>query len=166
MEDSERDSFVPADFQVPATLECEHFRIRMLTIHDVVKDYDAVMSSLDHLRNVFGPGSSWPSRDLTLEQNLIDLAWHQKEFQRRTSFAYTVVSLDENRVLGCLYLYPSPTKEYDVMAIMWIRASALEMGLDEVLFSTTRQWLASSWPFKKAAYPGREISWDLWGTIT
>ena len=64
----------------PAGIETNEFRLRMLTIHDVVKDYDAVMSSIDHLRGVFGPHSFWPSDDLTLEQDLIDLAWHQKEF--------------------------------------------------------------------------------------
>lgn len=46
----------------PAGIETNEFRLRMLTIiHDVVKDYDAVMSSIDHLRGVFGPHGSWPS---------------------------------------------------------------------------------------------------------
>ena len=68
----------------------------MLTVNDVVKDYDAVMTSVDHLRGVFGPHSTWPRPDLTLEQDLIDLGWHQKEFQRRRSFSYTVVAPDES----------------------------------------------------------------------
>lgn len=67
--------FVPTDFKVLDTLENEHFRIRMLSINDVVKDYDAVMSSIEHLKKMF-PTSSWPSKDLTFEQNLIDLGWH------------------------------------------------------------------------------------------
>jgi len=77
-----------------------------LTVNDVIKDYDAVMSSLNHLQGIFGPNSTWPEADLTLEQDLIDLGWHQKEFQIRSSFAYTVVSPDETRVLGCLYIFP------------------------------------------------------------
>ena len=74
----------------------------MLTVNGVVRDYDAVVSSLNHLDGSFEPGSQWPSADLTLEQNLIGLGWHQKEFQRRTTFAYTIVSLDESIILGCL----------------------------------------------------------------
>jgi hypothetical protein len=35
--------------------ENEHFRIRMLTVDDVVNDYDVVMTSIDHLQ-----GSFWP----------------------------------------------------------------------------------------------------------
>lgn len=86
--------FLPADFEVPATLDKDRFRLRMLSVNDVVRDYDAVMSSQVHLNGLFGSG--WPE-GLTLEQNLIDLGWHQKEFQRRRSFAYTVVSPDESR---------------------------------------------------------------------
>jgi len=85
--------WIPGDFTVPTQLENEHFRLRTLTVNDVVKDYDAVMSSRDHLKSVFGPNSDWPQADLSLEQDLIDLGWHQKEFQIRSSFAYTVVSL-------------------------------------------------------------------------
>ena len=40
--------FVPSDFTVPEKLETGEFRLRMLTVNDVVKDYDAVMSSFDH----------------------------------------------------------------------------------------------------------------------
>ena len=81
--------FVPADFVVPQRLETAEFRLRMLTVNDVVKDYDAVMTSIEHLRTIW-PESGWPD-GLTFEQDLIDLGWHQKEFQTRRSFAYTVV---------------------------------------------------------------------------
>jgi len=147
--------FVPADFNVPDTLENQYFRIRMLTVNDVVKDYDAVMTSLDHLKGVFGPNSKWPSKDLTFEQDLIDLGWHQKEFQRRSSFAYTVVSLDESEVIGCLYINPTAKGDYDAVINMWVRTSVLVQGLDTILFNTVKEWIAKDWPFKKVAYPGK-----------
>lgn len=37
--------FVDSDFVIPQQLETDEFRLRMLTVSDVVKDYDAVMSS-------------------------------------------------------------------------------------------------------------------------
>ena len=37
---------VPEKFCVPEVLEAEKFRLRMLGIKDVVKDYDAVMTSI------------------------------------------------------------------------------------------------------------------------
>ena len=74
--------FLPKEFEVPVLLETSRLRIRPITIHDLVKDYDAVMSSRDHLWAMFGEQWGWPPADLTLEQDLIDLGWHQKEFQR------------------------------------------------------------------------------------
>ncbi|MEL6471544.1 MAG: GNAT family N-acetyltransferase [Cyanobacteria bacterium J06623_4] len=151
---------VPDDFTVPAMLETDRFRLRMLSVNDVVKDYDAVMTSREHLQGVFGPKSNWPSADLSLEQDLIDLGWHQKEFQRRTSFAYTVMSLDESICLGCVYFYPSSAAGYDAQAILWVRQSELASGLDEVLMRTVKDWLAAKWPFERVAFPGREIAWE------
>ncbi len=156
-------SFVPPDFAVPAGLETSDFRLRMLTIHDVVKDYDAVMTSREHLRqddSVFGPQSSWPAADLSLEQDLIDLGWHQKEFQRRTSFAYTVMSPDEQRCLGCVYFYPTDN-DYDAQAIAWVRQS--DLHLDAQLITALKQWLMEAWPcWQSVAWPGRDLTWNVW----
>lgn len=159
---SQRNPFVPTDFKIPATLENEYFRIRMLTVNDVVKDYDAVMTSIDHLQGVFGPKSKWPSKDLTLEQDLIDLGWHQKEFQRRSSFTYTVVTLDESKVIGCLYIFPTNKSDFNASITMWVRTSVLDAGLDTILFNSVKQWISQEWPFNKVAYPGRDISWEEW----
>lgn len=134
----------------------------MLMVNDVVKDYDAVMTSVDHLRGVFGPNSAWPADNLTLEQDLIDLGWHQKEFQRRTSFAYTVMNPDESECLGCVYIDPCPKMDYDAEVYLWVRKSAFNKGLDPILFSTIKAWIEKEWPFQNVAYPGREISWEEW----
>ena len=159
---SQNKPFIPADFKIPEMFQNEHFRIRMLTVNDVVKDYDAVMTSIDHLQGVFGPNSKWPSKDLTFEQDLIDLGWHQKEFQRRSSFAYTVVKLDESDVVGCLYIYPTKKGDYNASITMWVRASEVDKGLDSILFDSVKKWISEKWSFKKVAYPGREISWEQW----
>lgn len=137
----------------------------MLTVHDVVKDYDAVMSSIDHLKEVFGPGSVWPSPELTLEQDLIDLGWHQKEFQTGRSFTYTVMSLDESRCLGCVYIYPSEKAGYDAKVVLWVRQSEIRTGLDQKLFSAVKTWLAEKWWFASAAFPGRQLSWQAWEAL-
>jgi hypothetical protein len=153
--------FVPADFEVPTGLETGDFRLRMLTVNDVVKDYEAVMTSREHLRqgdSVFGPHSTWPTADLSLEQDLIDLGWHQKEFQRRTSFAYTVMSLDERRCLGCVYFDPTEVAGFEAQAIAWVRQS--DLHLDAPLITAVKQWLTEAWPcWPQVAWPGREIDW-------
>jgi hypothetical protein len=145
---------VLSDFNVPVRLERAQFVLRPLLISDVVKDYDAVRTSIDHLQGVFGEKSKWPSPDLTLEQDLIDLGWHHKEFQRRSSFAFTVMKPDESLCLGCAYIYPSSNMNFEAEAYTWIRKShAAE--LDQHLFETFKLWLQMSWPFKRVAFPGR-----------
>jgi len=156
--------FIPADFKIPKSLQNEHFRIRMLTVNDVVKDYDAVMSSVEHLKEMY-PLSNWPSKDFTFEQNLIDLGWHQKEFQNRNSFAYTVVNLDESQIIGCTYINPTLKEDYDAKITMWVRASVVKNGLDTILFDSVKKWIAKDWPFRKVAYPGREINWSEWRSM-
>jgi hypothetical protein len=52
--------FVPKDFEIPAGFETPDFRVRMLAISDVVKDYDAVMTSVERLQKVFSPTGRWP----------------------------------------------------------------------------------------------------------
>jgi RimJ/RimL family protein N-acetyltransferase len=147
--------FVPVDFVVPEKLETDRFRLRMLTINDVVKDYDAVMTSVDHLQGVFGARSTWPAYDLTLEQDLIDLGWHQKEFQRRSSFAYTVMDLDESQCLGCMYIFPSSEEGYEAEVYCWVRKSEYDKGLDPILFDAVKTWIGGSWPFQKVHFPVR-----------
>ena len=132
----------------------------MLTANDVAKDYEAVMSSIDHLKGVFGPNSPWPADGLTIEEDLAALNYHQKEFLKKSSFAYTVMNLDESQCLGCVYIMPSDNKQYDAMVVMWVRKSELASGLDGELFSCVTGWIDKEWPFKNAAYPGRKISWD------
>ena len=143
---------VPDDFDVPAGIETDRYRLRMLTVNDVVKDYNAVMSSIDHLKGVLDSTSQWPE-GLTLEQNLIDLGWHQKEFQKRSSFAFTMMSLDEERCLGCVYIYPSETADADVFT--WVRKEEYET-LDGDLFDRVQRWIAEEWPFENVRYPARE----------
>lgn len=138
---------VPDGFAVPAGLEHERFRLRMLTVDDVVKDFDAICDRVDR------DGSAEPPFAATVTENLVDLGWHQKEFELRRSFAYTVVPPDESQVLGCVYINPSDT--HDACVRMWLRRSAWEDGLDPVLEATLREWLLHEWPFQKLDWADR-----------
>ena len=153
--------FVPPDFKVPSGLETDRLRLRMLSVNDVVKDYDAVVTSKERLLRDFNPGGVWPE-GLTLEQNLIDLGWHQKEFQIRRSFAYTVVNRDETSVLGCLYIEPTDHPAHDARVEMWVRESEADTGLDLHLYEAVKAWIRSDWPFISPGYPIRETPMEEW----
>ena len=162
----DRHRLVPDDFEVPVALEHPRFRLRMLTVNDLVKDYDAVMSSVEHLRTTYSPesASAWPV-DLSLEEDLIDLGWHQREFTLRTSFAYTVMAPDEGRCLGCVYIMPTRKRGHDCKVTLWVRADALADGLDGELYRTVRAWIADAWPFSNPAWPGRAVSFEDWRAL-
>jgi hypothetical protein len=88
---------------------------------------------------------------------MIDICWHQKEFQLRRSFAYTVVDREEIRCLGCVYLFPSSRDGCDAEAFCWVRASEAA-ALDSELFDSLQAWLAAEWPsFRRVAFPGRGV---------
>jgi len=152
--------FVPPDFAVPMIVRTDRFEVRPLVARDVVPDYDAVMSSRERLSTVFEPESNWPRADMTLAENLQDLAWHQDEWERRSSFSYSVFTLDGSTEIGCIYFFPSKKKGIDAKAILWMRDSHASM--DKEVLEFTRAWLKKSWPFEKVVFPGREISWTEW----
>ena len=147
--------FVPDDFIIPKVFENERFRLRMLSVNDVEKDYEAVMESRVLLHKMFG--GPWPIEGFTLEENLADLERHQKEFLNRDAFAYTVVSLDESKVLGCIYINPPKEGTGNVPYVnIWVRQTEYDKGLDEILFQTVKNWIKTEWPFEKILFPGRE----------
>ena len=150
----EKSNFVSSDFEVPQMLETEKFRLRMLSVDDVEKDYEAVIESRQLLHSMFG--GPWPREGFTLKENLDDLERHQREFLNREAFAYTVVALDESRVLGCVYINPAQEMDVDAIVVMWVRQSEYDQGLDSVLFQAVKDWITVVWPFQTVAYPGRE----------
>lgn len=154
--------FLPKNFVIPLNLETPDFKIKKLSTAMVEKDYEAVMSSLDRLKGIFGPYEpAWPPPTLTLEEDYADLKWHEEEFNKRTSFAYTVLDSTESACLGCVYIFPSPNINYEAMVFLWT-INNQNHELDQKLYQTVKGWLNSSWPFHSVAYPGREIAWDKW----
>lgn len=162
-----RDKFLPDNFVVPKKLETEKMRLRMLSADDVEKDYEAVMTSIEHLQSLCDPDASavWPKEDMTIEEDLRDLKRHQSEFLARIAFAYTVMSLDESVCLGCVYIDPSRAEEYDAEVYLWARQSEYEKDFEDYLYQVVRKWVKDRWPFRRVAYPGREMSWEEWRSL-
>ena len=146
---------VPKSFIVPKILTSQEFILKPLTISNLIKDYDAVMSSVNHLKGLMEPEGNWPV-GFSMEETLIDLGWHQREFTLRHSFAYTVMSLTEEECLGCCYIYPSNKSKFNAQAFYWIRQEKLSGGLEERLGKVFKNWLEKDWPFKAIEFPGRK----------
>jgi len=151
---------VPESFQVPKQLNHSKFIARKLCARDAYLDYMSVMSSIDIIRKT--RGGSWPNSDLTFEDDMIDLAWHQREFENSSSFAFTVMNLDETECLGCFYLYPAgfrgeAPEGSDVDVSFWVTQKAYDEGLYNELYFAIKDWLQSEWPFKQFYWSNKEI---------
>jgi len=147
--------FVPADFEVPEGFETEWCRLRMLSVDDVELDYEAVMSSGERLREL--SGGTWPEQNMTIEEDLSDLEMHQSEHESRVAFTYTIISLDEDSILGCVYIMPPrPGDDIDAAVQFWLRQNLEERGMNPVFYDIIRNWIAEEWPFEDVLYPGRD----------
>lgn len=144
--------FVPRDFVVPRHVTIPGFSLQALTLDHASADFDAVVSSSEHLQTLFGRG--WPD-GLTLEQHRIDLAWHQKEFERRTSFAYAVLDASAGRMLGCAYVSPCDRNAFDAEIRYWVRSSDIASGSQERLGVALADWIEDVWPFINPRYRPR-----------
>lgn len=145
--------FVSDDFELSDGFETSEFRVRPITVGDAEKDYEAVMESIDVIHSSL-LDDNWPTESFTLDQNRRDLGAKERKFERRQSFTYTVVSPDESRVLGCVYINKGINGP-DAAVFMWVRPSANATGLDSRLEAAVRDWMKTDWPFEWVVFPGR-----------
>ncbi|MBL8177347.1 MAG: hypothetical protein JNK48_21910 [Bryobacterales bacterium] len=99
-------AFVPADYAVPKEWKTSRYRLMPLSPAIVRQDYEAYMSSIEHLRSTFSDGK-WPSPELTMADAMKDMENEEARFEARTSFAYGVLTLDGKKELGPVYVRPS-----------------------------------------------------------
>jgi hypothetical protein len=147
--------FVPEDFEPPTSLVTDRFRLEPLGPQHNEADHAAWMSSIEHIHSTPGYADRpWPPRDgMTLEQNLADLRRHADDFTHRTGFTFTVLDPADDDVIGCVYLYPSASEDWDVTVRSWVRADRSD--LDEPLADAVAHWLAADWPWERVDRRGR-----------
>jgi hypothetical protein len=145
--------FVPPDFHVPLGLETSEFVLEPLGPEHNELDYEAWMSSMEHISQTPGfRDGSWP-REMTRDENRADLERHANDFRIRKGFTYTVLDPASRDVIGCVYIYPLPDSDFGARALSWVRRS--HAHLDTSLWCAVRDWLASDWPFAAVEYAPR-----------
>ena len=76
-----------------------------------------------------------------------------------------MLSPDRQSELGCVYINPSTKAGYDATVRIWVTKQGAAAGLDPVLEKTVRAWIAAKWPFKKVAFPGRDMPVSEWNAL-
>jgi len=143
--------FVPADFKVPAKVVRQEYQLVPLGPSLAKHDFDAYMSSIEHIRANFG-GGKWPSEGITMADAVKDVEGEEQRFQARKSFTYAVLTPDGKAELGCVYISPSREAGHDAVVRMWTTKKAFDAGLQARLEADVRGWLAKEWPFKNVLY--------------
>ncbi|UCG40295.1 MAG: N-acetyltransferase [Acidimicrobiia bacterium] len=135
---------VPHDFPVPRSFDGTGYHLEALgPIHNE-RDHAAWMGSIEHIRSTLGfpMADGWPY-PMSLDDNLSDLEGHLVEFEDRTAFAYSV--LDDDEVIGCVYVTPDPDSARGVGLRSWVVETRAD--LDEVVRDEVTEWLVAAWPF-------------------
>jgi len=145
--------FVPIDFEPPTSLATDRFILEPLRPQHNQGDHAAWMSSIEHIRSTPGyPDNTWPPpwppvNGMSLEENLSELHRHADDFTHRAGFSFSVLDTSDNNVIGCVYLYPSSSDEWDVRVQSWVRADRAD--LDGILADAVARWLVTDWPWKR-----------------
>ena len=149
------EAFVPAAFDPPTSLVDDRFVLEPLGPRHNDADLAAWTSSIDHIRATPGyPDGSWPPPEgMTPERNHADLTRHAADFAARKGFTFTVLEPATREVIGCVYLYPSPSSDHDVTVQSWVRADRAD--LDTPLADAVASWLTSDWPWERPDRCGR-----------
>lgn len=166
---------VSREFDVPMRVETERFVLMPLASKHFLLDYEAYMTSVEHLQSTFDldgdslviDGQRWPAGS-DIEFAFVDASWCQFEWQHlRSSFTYAAFTLAEDKELGCGYIMRSKKEPYAIECQTWVRADELINGFDEEFYGWFRSWVEQIWPFPadQIGWPGREISWDEWNRL-
>ncbi|MDX1414203.1 MAG: hypothetical protein R3293_08425 [Candidatus Promineifilaceae bacterium] len=161
-------SFYPIGRRLPAGLQAAKWQLQPLTPGHVAIDYEAVMASREML-NLWS-GSSWPTVNFTLDDNLDDLQWHHREHQERIAFTFTLLDPPGRRCLGCLYIRsiselladnphpPASVARDAAIARFWVRSSLLAGEFDRQLLEALLPWFAEDWDFAQLYFHTREAN--------
>ena len=160
-----RPPLVPADFKVPTLVETPGFKLVPLGPDLVKLDFDAYMSSIEHLQKTFSRSTNWPREGITDADAMRDMEGEQARFKSRRSFAYGVLTPDGTRERGSVYVSPSPVPGYDAIVRLWVTKADYDAGFDAELYQWVTTWIRTQWPFAKVAYPGRTIEWGTWDAL-
>ena len=139
---------------VPRPLQTPRFVTEPLDEKHAELDFEALMSCRVRLRDELQWGK-WPPEDFSLELNRADVRGHHDEFIRGEAFAYTVLSPDRARCLGCIYLERCAEIDGAQLAF-WVIDDWIDM--EAALVSEVLQWVHGAWSINRVLIPLREAN--------
>lgn len=150
-----KSKFTPVAFAAPGPPQLAGYVWNILEPEILKPDYQALLDR---------DPSAGPIK-ITSDEDYGELKRHRWEFQHHTAFAYGVLSPDKQVEYGCVYINPSPKAGYDAIVRLWVTKAGADAGLEPKLEKAVREWVAAKWPWKKVAFPGRDMPMDQWNKL-
>lgn len=130
-----------ADVELPRQFTLGAYHLTPLSPDFVDEDFEAVIASADVVTGIFG---TWPE-GLTRDSNLIDLAWHEREFIARRSFSW-ILRDGAGVYIGCFYLNPDIGARGCAEAAMWLCDIPDRMEVADTLKADLTTWMTQTVP--------------------
>jgi hypothetical protein len=147
--------FVPDTFMVPPPPTIGDYTWNILEPEILKEDFGALMHTV---------GRTAPAT-ITPDEDYGELKRHRWEFQHATSFAYGILSADGTEEIACVYVNPSKKQGYDATVRFLMTERAAKENLQPQLEAKVREWIKTSWPFAKVAFPGLDVSMSAWNAL-
>jgi hypothetical protein len=122
----------------------------MLSIDDVVKDFDAICDRVDRDGSPRPPFVSTVQRTSSISAGTKRSSWCGAPSPTRSSLSMS------HKCSGASYINPSET--HDARVWMWVRSSAWDEGLDPLLEAAVREWLGR----EELPGTGSHVDWEWW----
>mgnify|MGYP006878993883 FL=1 len=127
------------------------FRLAPLAPEAAEEDFAVVTRSAPVLRGFFG--NEWPE-GLTLAENRIDLAWHEREFTTCRSLSW-ILRDHAGSYLGCAYVFPRPGERLRGQVYLWLADSPERLARLAAFKPILAAWLHDWLP------PGGHYDWHI-----
>lgn len=137
-----------AEIDLPRSFDLGGFKLAPLAPENVDEDFAAVQATAHLMDGIFG---DWPT-GLTHEANLIDMAWHEREFTARRSFSW-IVRDGHGAYVGCFYLFPELGTRGRAKATFWLCDLPDRTTIAANLKAELGAWLTGAMP------PGLALTW-------
>lgn len=147
--------FVPDTFLLPPAPLLEGYKWNILEPQILEQDYAALAT----LGGRTGPQKS------TIGEDYGEVKRHRWEFQHQTAFAYGILTADGTEEVACVYINPSKKQGYDASVRLVVTEHGAKLDLLPVLQAKVKDWVKSSWPFTKVAFPGIDIPMQEWNAL-
>ena len=139
---------------LPEPLKNPRFVLEPLAEKHAELDFEALMSCRGRLGEELQWGD-WPLAEFTVRNNRDDLRDHHDEFVRHEAFAYTVLSPDRSRCLGCIYIERCADIDGAQLAF-WVIDDAIE--IETRLVTEVVEWVHKAWGVRQILIPLREAN--------